>query len=127
MRRLTALLAVVALTGCQAKTYSSRDKVSTEPMVVDQAMQQRQWEPVKAYYENGDVASWTTGFGYTSKQLGNYPSTYVLTDTGTFVLNVFTLPYTAYVERDGVVTGGSKLQPSYTANPPLPPSTQPAE
>lgn len=124
MRRWMPVLALIALAGCQHQTYTERQKVSDEPLTIDPAMQQRQWEPMTAYYENGQTKNWSTGFAYTPNRDAP-PYTYAFTDTGTFLLNLVTLPYTAYKERDGVVSGGVQLPPSYTANPPLPPSTQP--
>ena len=115
--------ALIGLAGCQHQTYTTRGEVTSEPLTVDAAMQQRQWEPTTAYYENGDTRSWTTGFAYSPRTVPPYA--YAATDTGTFLLNVVTLPYTVFDQRAGVQSGGVKLEPSYTANPPLPPSTQP--
>jgi hypothetical protein len=124
MRRWIPVLALIALTGCQTQSYSTRAPVSSEPLTIDPAMQQRQWEPMTAYYENGQTRSWTTGLAYSPYQSSS-PYSYAFTDTGTFLLNLVTMPYTIYKERNGVVSGGIQLPPSYTANPPLPPSTQP--
>ena len=130
MRRLSILavaaLGTVVLAGCSPQLYTTQGPVSTDPIVVDQAMQQRQWDPVTARYENGQTFSPTTGFGYSSNGY-NTPYAYAATDTGTFVVNVITMPYTIYQQWDGVLSGGVQLPPSYTANPPLPPTTRPAE
>ncbi|MDB5325171.1 MAG: hypothetical protein JWM57_740 [Phycisphaerales bacterium] len=123
MRHWICLTALIALAGCQHQTYTTRAEVESEPLTVDAAMQQRQWEPTRAYYENGDTRSWTTGFGYSPSNVPPYA--YSATDTGTFLLNLVTLPYTVVDQWKGVQSGGVKLPPSYTANPPLPPSTQP--
>ena len=122
MRHWICLAALIALNGCQEKSYTTRGTVESEPLTVDAAMQQRQWEPIKAYYENGDTRSWTTGFAYEPSAVPPYA--YSVTDTGTFILNIVTLPYTAVTEFGGIQSGGVKLPPSYTANPPLPPSAQ---
>ncbi len=122
MRRLipTALSAFgLALSaGCQHQTYVDRQKVDTQPLVVDEAMQQRVWEPTKAVYQNGSTKNWSTGFAY-SPNHDFPPYSYAATDSFTFGLNVLTLPYTAVTQRDGVVSGGVQLPPSYTAVPPM--------
>ena len=117
-------LGLLAATGCTPQQHHTRGQVSTEPLVIDQAMQQRQWEPVTAYVENGSTKSGSTGFAYEPRQgmEGYQGSAYYLADVGTFFVNLVTLPYTLWVERDGVVSGGEQIPPSYTANPPLPPS-----
>ena len=131
MRRLT-ILAVAApglfvLAGCSPQLYTTQGPVSTEPIVIDQAMQQRaDWQPVTAAVENGQTYNPTTGFGYRPGNV-NTPYAYALTDTGTFAVNVITMPYTIYQQWNGVLSGGVQLPPSYTGVPPLPPSTRPAE
>ncbi|HEX8324441.1 MAG TPA: hypothetical protein VF595_11070 [Tepidisphaeraceae bacterium] len=128
MKNLFAIVAVSLslLAGCQRQTYVERQPVDLGPMVIDQAMQQRQWEPVTAYYETGDTRHSTTGFGYAPRR-DLPPPAFALADTGTFFVNLVTMPYTLYEQWNGVDSGGVKLPPSYTAVPPMPPSTQPAE
>lgn len=118
------LLASVAAVGCTPQQRHTRGEVSTEPLVIDQAMQKRQWEPVTAYAENGSIHTWSTGFAYEPiPGIDGYNgSAYYFTDIGTWFVNVVTLPVTYVVEWDGISSGGVVLPPSYTANPPLPPS-----
>ena len=123
---LAATVVATLLTGCVRQTYVERQPVDQQPMTVDMAMQQRQWEPVTAYYENGDTVSQSTGLRYTTDR-SLPPYTYAATEPGIFLLNMVTLPWTYYEEWNGVKSGGVKLPPSYTAVPPLPPSTQPTE
>lgn len=111
---------IVGLTGCQEKATSMRGEVSTDPLVVDSAMQQRQWEPTTAFYETGSTFNGTTGFAYEPIP-GKPRFTYLYADIGTFVANFATSPYTLLV-ADGNASGAAKLPPSYTANPPMPPS-----
>lgn len=116
---LFALISAVAATGCQRQAYVDRQRVDATPLVIDEAMQQRQWEPVTAYYENGDTYSRSTGFAYAPTETPS-PLMYAGTDTGTFAVNVLTMPYTLFQQRDGVVSGGVMLPPSYTAVPVMP-------
>lgn len=132
-KTMTTTSALIALTlaaaGCQEQARFTRGEVMDEPLVIDQAMQKRQWEPQTAYVENGSTVNWSTGFAYEPRHnLGGYNgSAYYAADIGTFFVNLVTLPYTLWVERDGVESSGVVLPPSYTANPPLPPSPESAE
>lgn len=120
-----ATLGLFATVGCQEQARHTRGAVSDEPLVIDQAMQRRQWEPKTASYENGSTLNCTTAFGYEPIQNvdGYNGSFYYLADTGTFFVNLVTSPYTIFKEWNGVESGGVVLSPSYTANPPLPPSS----
>ena len=119
-----ALTALALAAGCQKTNYVDRQKVDNGPLPIDTAMQQRQWEPVTAQYQNGATENWSTGFAYSPNHDAN-PYTYYLTDTTTFLVNVVTLPYTYYQQRGGQVSGGVQIPPSYTAIPPQEPTTQP--
>ena len=134
MKPLTCLAAVLTgwIAGCSPQPYSTRGDVNTEPLIVDAAMQQRDWDVTHAYYQNGSTLNWSTGFAYVPKP--DMPNTaYSVADTGTFLINVLTSPYTFFTQSGGVVSGGVAVPPSYTAVPPLPPTnvplptTQPAE
>lgn len=126
MKQLRWVKAVLAMTlvmlsaGCVETSTSSVGLVNTEPLVVDQAMQLRNWEPSYAYYANGDTPSWSLGFAYTPRS-DLQPYQYYFADTGTYLLNLVTMPYTFYQQRGGLVSTGVQLPPTYTAVPPLPP------
>lgn len=119
---VVGLLALSALTGCTRQTYGNNAPVNEEPLTVDLAMQQREWDKSTAYYQNGDVHSWSTGFAYRPK--GDARWQYYFADPGTYFVNLVTLPWTLYEERDGVTSEGDRIAPTYTAVPPLPPSDE---
>lgn len=127
MNRTVVTLAGIAiagaLAGCVRNEYAQVGRVNEEPLVIDAAMQSRSWEPTPAYYANGDTVSCSTGFAYQPKASNDYY--YYGADTGTYFVNLFTLPYTLYQERGGVVSQGVVLPPTYTAAPPLPPTDEP--
>ena len=135
-----ALLSVFS--GCAKQTYSSRPPLNEEPLTIDQAMQQRDWDRSTAYYQNGDVPSWSTGFAYRSQADARWK--YYFADYGAFAANLVTLPWTMYQEGTGtptawdpqdpnnpdtkegtgIVSAGDILPPTYTAVPALPPSDE---
>lgn len=119
-KAVSVVTTVFLSVGCVETSTSSVGLVNTEPLVVDQAMQQRNWEPSYAYYANGDTPSWSVGFGY-SPRSDLQPYQYYFADTGTYLLNLVTMPYTFYQQRGGLVSTGVQLPPTYTAVPPLPP------
>lgn len=119
---LSGLLIAGAMVGCTRNEYSQAGRLNDEPLVIDGAMQKRNWEPTPAYYANGDTVSWSTGFAYQPQANNQYQ--YYYADTGTYFVNLFTLPYTLYKERDGLVSQGVVLPPTYTAAPPLPPTNK---
>jgi hypothetical protein len=128
MNSTRTLLTVTASTllagllgGCVESSTSTAGAISTEPLIIDPAMQARTWEPTVAYYANGDTPSWSTGFAY-APRTDLEPYQYYFADTGTYLLNVVTSPYTFYKQRGGIVSTGVQLPPTYTAMPPLPPS-----
>ncbi|HEY0009246.1 MAG TPA: hypothetical protein VGB55_11020 [Tepidisphaeraceae bacterium] len=117
-----AVTTVVLLAGCARQTYSNQAQVNTEPLNIDPAMEIRDWEPSTAYYANGDVYSWSTGFGYRSQADSGWK--YLFADPGTYVVNLVTMPWTFYQERNGVVSQGDTIPPSHTAVPPVPPTEE---
>ena len=119
-----AALATALAVGCAPAQYTTRGEVQSEPIPVDGAIQNRQWPPTVSRYENGDVVTLPTGFAYEPTDY-EYPQLYYVADTGIFFLNVITLPVTLISQvplQRNVVSTGVELPPSYTANPPLPPS-----
>ena len=110
------------ISGCVESSTTTAGSINTEPLVIDPAMQARTWEPSIAYYANGDTASWSTGFAY-EPRADLEPYQYYFADTGTYLLNLVTSPYTFFKQRDGAVSTGVQLPPTYTAMPELPPAS----
>jgi hypothetical protein len=109
------------LSGCVETSTTTAGAINTDPLIIDPAMLARNWEPTVAYYANGDTESWSTGYAYTPRQ-DLEPYQYYFADTGTYFVNLVTSPYTFYKQRDGSVSTGVQLPPTYTAMPPVPPS-----
>ncbi len=96
--------------------------VSHAPLVIDDAMQRRQWPVVVAHYQNGETPAWPTGF-----VLDHNPDapkwTAVATDGPLFLANIFAMPV-GYAFTPGwtrVIYPTGVVEPTYTAMPPLPP------
>src|SRR5581483_1744996 len=49
------------LTGCATKQPPPPEPVSHAPLIVDDAMRQRQWPISVAHYANGQTVAWPTG------------------------------------------------------------------
>ena len=119
----SAIVAVglIAWNGCLLHTAPPA-AVDRSPLVVDEAMERRDWSPSVAHYANGETRAYPTGF-----VLGHSPDAPawapVVTDTPLFLSNIvampvgylFTPPWTPVDYPRGVVP------PTYNAMPPLPP------
>ncbi|MBC7783717.1 MAG: hypothetical protein H7144_07740 [Burkholderiales bacterium] len=123
-RTILCLVTLALAGGCAEKPGATNGTINTEPLTIDPAMQQRTWEPVTANFQNGDIRTISTGFRYTSDPSWTERNAYY-SDSGTFLLNLVTMPYTLYQERDGVTSAGVQLPPTYTAVPPLPGAPEP--
>ena len=109
-------------TGCAFKTTPPPDAVSHAPLVVDAAMQQRQWPISVAQFSNGSTPAWPTGALLTHR--ANSPAWQeVASDTPIFLGNVllFPLDYAITPPWLEVVYPLGEIEASYHAMPPLPP------
>ncbi len=96
--------------------------VDNSPLIVDEAMQQRDWPRTTVRFQNGETPAGPTGF--VLQHSPDAPKwTPALTDAPMSVANVglvpfgylFTPPWTRVIYPAGVVP------PTYNAMPPLPP------
>ncbi|HMB96478.1 MAG TPA: hypothetical protein VKK61_10605, partial [Tepidisphaeraceae bacterium] len=100
MRKLNMILLVVAmLGGCQMSSplepikYEPRIGENTTPLLVDQAMQVRDWKLSTSNYANGNVPAGPTGFLF--EESWNEPEwTYAVVETPLFIGQVLALPVT---------------------------------
>lgn len=115
-----AALALAGLAGgCQWAGPPPTERVNTTPVVIDEAMQRRDWDQSVAYYQNGAVVA-----GPTATYLRPDPELPELAqgalETPLFVANVVIFPFTwvAAPPWADVVYRGMNLEPTYTAAPP---------
>src|SRR5947208_4697687 len=50
------------LGGCQANVPAGVEPVQNKPLIIDEAMQRREWDRSVAYYPNGDTVAGGTGY-----------------------------------------------------------------
>lgn len=130
-KRLAGLAAIVAAAlaaGCQMKSTGYHEPINESPLLVDGAMEQRNWTPATAYYASGAVPAGGTGFIYEpSSKLSNVGQAVV--DPPLFSAQVVALPLTIFISRPWALRAyhGVILEPTYTAQPPLPPGNDGAQ
>ncbi len=92
------------------------------PIIIDEAMQQRNWPRTVVRFQNGETPSWATGFLLEHKK--DEPKLLpVLTDGPMFLGNVLLLPvdYVLTPPWERVIYPQGVAEPSFTGIPPLPP------
>jgi hypothetical protein len=120
-------LGALLLGGCvQPMTATPEAPLTEEPMVIDQAMQVRDWDRSAAVYTNLSFVAGSPGFWYQPKW--NEPDwTYAVVEAPLFLGQALILPITVWFppQWEPVNYAGLKMAPTYHAMPPLRPS--PAE
>lgn len=119
---------MLTLAGCQGNPYeragnSPPEPLNAEPLVVDEAMQIRDWNRVTALYANGDTAAGATGFPFTTRR--DQPEwRYAALEAPLFVFQAVTLPIHLAIAGPTreVHYAGATIDTTYTAMPPLPPT-----
>ncbi len=87
-------LALIAATGCQRTQPAPVVTHNNEPMLVDEAMQQRDWERSTAVYQNGDTVAGFTGRRYEVHNRLSEGYAGRLADPAVGISNVILLPIT---------------------------------
>jgi hypothetical protein len=121
---------VMALSGCQGDSNpfararnTPPEPLNAEPLMVDEAMQLRDWNRVTALYASGDTAAGATGFPFTTRQ--DQPEwRYAALETPLFVFQAIALPVNLIIAGPTreIHYAGATIEPTHTAMPPLPPS-----
>jgi len=122
--RKTSIL-VLAVTACVtqgcARRGNAQPNVSADPHQLDAAMTLRDWPQSVVVIPNGSTVAGSTGFAYEARRDQNKYGFYYA-DSGAFLLNVATMPYTFF--RDGIARektfSGERTSATHTAVPPLP-------
>lgn len=113
------LVGVMAAGGCQWVTPPPTARVNDTPIVVDEAMEHRDWSATTAYYANGVTVAGPTGQYFEPDQRIpeelRWPIEYPL-----FVGQVAALPFDFLWNPpwEDVAYPGVSVPPSYTAVPP---------
>jgi len=107
--------------GCQVVSPTPPvEKMNTTPLVIDEAMQIRDWEPVTAYYDSGAVVAGPHNFPLEPSPDLPYGFDF-LTDNVLFGGQAVVLPITVIIDPpwNDVTYRGVRQDPSYTSAPPL--------
>jgi hypothetical protein len=118
----TLCLSLIGLifVGCQRIQPGMADRINDTPLVVDEAMQRRDWDPSVVYYPNGAAIA---GYGGASfEQNRRIPDDFRrVTDPAIATGNILLLPVTVplNLRHDPRAFPGASIPPTYTAQPPL--------
>ena len=119
---VAAALALTAVAGCQRIVPPPvSSAVNTTPIVVDEAMQQRDWDRSTSYYQNGSTVAGGTSYLWQTHE--TIPPGYQrYTDVPVAMANIVSMPVGIFIESPfgKQVYRGEAVPPSYTAQPPLP-------
>ena len=108
---------VLSMTGCQRIPPNRPVALNDEPLVVDEAMQIRDWDRSTAYYGNGNTVAGATRLTYQPKNDNRYNYAF---DPLIGVANFAIIPFTYFKTpaRTTVVHQGAIVPPTHTAMPP---------
>ncbi len=103
------------------------DRLNSAPLVVDRAMQMRDWGRSTSFYENGNTIAGPVGFKYEAAW-GQPEPLYAVEEPAFFVGQSVLLPITRLIIEPGWNKHrytGVTIPPSYTAMPevPMPPNS----
>jgi hypothetical protein len=110
------------LPGCEIEhRLPPPEPVNSTPLVIDQAMVKRDWQPARAHYTN-DVVMAFPDYSPLRAKNNKYSS---LVETPLFLANIAYMAYGVFVDPPWEMVGykSMSMEPTYTAMPPLPPST----
>ena len=115
---LLASAGVVVSTGCQRVAPNFPVALNDRPIVVDEAMEIRDWDRSTANYANGTTVAGATRTTWEPTYENNY--SYVV-DPAIGVANIVTIPFTYFRTPWGktVVHHGAITPPTHTAVPPV--------
>jgi hypothetical protein len=125
---MVAALLALPLCACQTlPRVAAPEPLAPPSTTVDAAILHRQWDPTIAQYASGGVWAWPNYVTFYPKPINTANNGYF--ETGLFLLNVVYSPYPAWVTDPMwkmVLYQQLSMDPTYTAIPVLPPSTQPS-
>jgi len=115
-------VSAMSMVGCQRIIPQTAVKLNSTPLIVDDAMQKRDWDKSVCYYGNGDTVAGGTGYMFQTHE--TIPEDWRrLTDVPVATMNALLLPVGIFVNNAFVnnqVYQGDIVPESYTTQPPLP-------
>jgi hypothetical protein len=115
------VVAAAVMGGCQANVPNSTERLNNSPLIVDEAMQAREWDRSTAFYANGDTVSGGTGYMFHTHE--TIPDGYRrVIEPGVAAMNIGLLPVGVFVNTPfkPQVQQGAIIPPTHSAMPPLP-------
>lgn len=120
-QQLTLIIAsLVLVAGCQQTRPQPPDRVSDIPLIVDEAMQKRDYEPSTIYYPRGSIVAGPTGYMF--EKNSHIPAEVTrVTEPFVAVGNIILLPVTLPLSKPWQAREfhGAQIPPTYTGQPPL--------
>ena len=123
LRTILLVCGLASAIGCSTQQKVSYEPVNTRPIVGDDAIALRaDWPKSVCYYQNGDVACYSTRYPYQASEI-HTDSGHLILDNVTFIVETAFLPIELIANPpfQSQVSYGVKYPPTYTAQPPLPP------
>ena len=117
----TCAFSLAASVGCQTVVGPTAERLNDKPLIVDEAMQKRDWDRTTAFYANGDTVA--GGYGYMFRTHETIPDPYKrVVEPAMATANIALLPIGIFVNSpfSTEVYQGVIIPPTHTAMPPLP-------
>jgi hypothetical protein len=120
---ISLTVASLGVGGCMVAKPAQPEAMNDAPLVVDDAMQKRNFPKTEATYPNGAVLAGPTWETFQPRPDVPYQVN-AIAEPGIFVGNIFLMPYQMFRQPPGssVVWPGAVIEPTYSAMPPLPAS-----
>ncbi len=110
------------IVGCQRNIPNTAVKLNSTPLIIDDAMQTRDWDKQVCYYGNGDTVAQGTGYMFQTHE--TVPEDWRrLADPAVATMNELLMPVGMFVNnafKNDQVYQGDIVPESYTTQPPLP-------
>ena len=118
---LVILGASMLAVGCQRMGNTPPEQLNPTPIVVDEAMQHRDWDQQAAYYTNTSVVARPTGELYEVKPDLGAERRHIYVDPVVWAGNTLLMPFVLIADPPWtpVAYRGETIEPTYTAQPPL--------
>jgi hypothetical protein len=123
MARALLPAAAMAAAGCFHYQKTPTAQLNRTPLIIDPAMQMRDWPPVTAEYADGNVPGWYTRFHYhPSGRLKEWTAS--IEEPIAFIGGTVLLPVTLFTEPafTPIMYAGLTMPSSYNAMPAIPPT-----
>ena len=110
-----------SVSGCQRISNTPPERLNPEPIVVDEAMQHRDWPEQNAYYTNTSVVARPTGERYEVKPDLGAERRHIYVDPVVWAGNTLLMPVVLIANPPWtpVAYRAETIAPTYTAQPPL--------